>query len=1077
MLGMIRMALRRPYTVAVMALLMLLLGALSAKRMIVDIFPVIDIPVVLVAWNYPGLSAEDMERRVVVHAERGYSTSVNGIERIESHSIPGVGLLKLYFYPGTDIGAAIAQISAMNQTLEHNLPPGMSPPMVVQFNASNVPVVQMDVGSDNLSEQQIYDYALNFIRIQLFTIPGLSTPAPFGGKQRQIMVDIDPERLAARGVSPQDVVNALLTADIIIPGGTARIGSRDYTVLMNSSPSTVERFADIPVKTVGNQQVLVKDVAKVHDSYAVQQSIVHINGKRATYLTILKHAESSTLAVVDATRDMLPQILATAPKGLTVGLDFDQSVFVRGAVQNVLQEVVIAAVLVALMILLFLGSWRSTLVVVASIPLAIFTALIGLYLTGNSINLMTLGGLALAVGILVDNATVVIENIHRHLVLGKAITVAIIDGAREVVQPVTVATLAICIVFFPVVLLEGAARFLFTPLGLTVVLAMAASYLLSFTLVPVLCRMLLPGELHALAAGHGEGRIDRAFGRLRESYGRLLTHLVDNRGFVLATAGVLIVLSLGLTRVIGTDFFPSADVGIMKLHVRAPAGTRIEDTEKQVLRIEDEIRKLIPAGQLHSIDDLIGVPLYYNLAFVQTDNISGMDAEISISLNPKHRPTADYMRLLREKLPDAFPGSSFYFQTADIVSQVLNFGLSAPIDVQVSGMDLKSNAAIARHIQDEIARIPGVIDAHIPEMLDYPALRVNVNRQLAARLGLSQRDVANSVLTSLSSSSMVSPVFYLAPNGVNYTVAVQTPMSGMDSLQRLMSIPLSAGNAGMRQIPISAMPAALPGAPVQRLSNVASVVPEAGIQSIDHYTVQRVMDVQANVQGRDLGGVANDIQRVIEQVQQAGLPAGTKVVLRGQSQVMNSSFSSLALGIILAVILVYCLMVVLFQSWLDPLIIILAVPGALVGILWMLALTGTTINVESLMGAVMSVGIAVSNSILVVSFANDLRAERGLSAVEAAIEAGKVRLRPVLMTAIAMIIGMVPMALALGEGGEQNAPLGRAVIGGLVVATLTTLLIVPAAYAALRRKPPMLHILDERFEREARGEAVSGELS
>lgn len=1070
MLSMIRMALRRPYTVAIMAALILLLGALSIKRMIVDIFPVINLPVVLVVWNYNGLPAEDMERRVVLISERAYSSTVNGIERIESHSITGIGLLKVYFQPGADIGGAIAQISSVNQTILRQLPPGITSPQVIQFNASNVPVVQMDIASNRLSEQQLYDYSLNFIRIQLFTIPGLSVPAPYGGKQRQIMVDIDPNRLNARGISPQDALNAVLTSDIILPAGTQRIGGREYNMLLNSSPSAVERFAQIPIKVVGGREVLLGDVAQVRDSYAVQNNIVHIDGKRATYLTILKHADASTLAVVDAARSMLPEVQATAPPGMNVSLTFDQSVFVRAAVQNVLHEVVIAAVLVSMMILLFLGSWRSTIIVITSIPLALFAAILGLYLTGNTINLMTLGGLALAVGILVDNGTVVIENIHRNLTLGKPLMVAILDGTAEVAQPLTVATLAICIVFFPVVMLYGAAKFLFTPLGLTVVLAMVASYILSFTLVPVLCRMILPGELKVHSAQHGDSRLDRAFNRLRDGYGRMLAVLLAHRSFILLSALVLVIASLFLGRLTGTDFFPTADVGIMKLHYRAPPGTRIEETEKQVLAVEKRIRELIPAADLHGIDDMIGVPFYYNLAFVGTDNISGMDAEISILLNHEHRPTAEYMHLLRTHLPQQFPGSTFYFQTADIVSQVLNFGLSAPIDVQIAGLDLKHNFGIARQLMARMRKIPGVVDLHIPQVLDYPAFMVNVDRERAAQVGLTQRAVSNSMLTSLSSSSIVSPAYFLAPNGVNYTVAVQTPIAKLDSIDSLMATPLTDGNLALRQPESTAAPNAVPRAPTLQLSNIATITPQASIESIDHYTVQRVVDVQANIEGRDLGGVAADIQKVIQDITKPGLPAGTHVTLRGQSEVMQSSFNSLALGIILAIVLVYSLMVVLFQSWLDPFIIMMSVPGALVGILWMLALTGTTINVESLMGAVMSVGIAVSNSILVVAFANELRVTHHLSSLEAALEAGKTRLRPVLMTALAMIIGMVPMAMAMGEGGEQNAPLGRAVIGGLIVATLTTLLIVPLIYTVLRRKPPTLHQLDARFEAEARGE-------
>jgi multidrug efflux pump subunit AcrB len=1066
--SLIRLALRRPYTVAVISLLIMLLGALSLARMKVDIFPVIDIPVVLVAWNYPGLSAEDMERRVVVISERAYSTTVNGIQRIESHCIPGVGLLKVYFEPGTEIGAAIAQISSINSTLLRIVPPGMTPPVVIQFNASNVPVVQLTASSKTLTEQKLFDYGLNFIRIKLFTIPGLSTPAPFGGKQRQIMVDVDPARLAAKGLSPADVMNALQNSNVIVPAGTARIGSREYNVLLNNSPSVVERFNAIPVKVVNGVPILLGDVARVSDSFAVQQNIVHVNGQRATYLTILKHADASTLAVVDATRAILPEIEAAAPKGMELKLDFDQSVFVRAAVENVVREALIASILVPLMILLFLGSWRNTFIVSTAIPLAIFAAIIGLYLSGNTINLMTLGGLALAIGLLVDNATVTVENIHRNRMLGKPLLVGVLDGAREIALPLTVATLAICIVFFPVLFLYGASRYLFVPLGLTVVIAMLASYLLSFTLVPVLSWKLLkkePTENEAQLSRWGALRV-HALDRLREGYGAALARVLSHRVFALVCAGLLVASALLLAPAIGTDFFPGADVGIMKLHVRAPAGTRIEDTERLVLKVEDEIRKIVPAAELSTIDDMIGVPIFYNLAFVQTDNVSGMDGQILVSLKPGHRPTAEYVREIRKRLPERFPGVGFYFQTADIVSQVLNFGLSAPVDVQIQAASFDQANDLARRVKAAMDRIPGLADVHLSQVLDYPALQVQADRVRSARLGLTQRDVANNLLVSLSSSALVGPSYFLNPaNGVNYTVAVQTPIQKVDSVNSLMGTPITPA---IPSTP-SAAPGTMPAAPVSRLADVADISPRATPESVDHYTVQRVLDVAANVDGRDLGGVIGDLNRALTKIRK-GLPVTTHIDIRGQNEVMQASFQSLVLGLILAIILVYALMVVLFQSWVDPFIILMALPGALVGILWMLALTHTTLNVESLMGAIMSVGIAVSNSILVVSFANDLRVQRNLSPFEAVIEAGKTRLRPVLMTALAMILGMLPMALGLGEAGEQSAPLGRAVIGGLVVATFSTLFLVPVIYTFLRTRLPALHALDSRFAAESRGE-------
>jgi len=1076
----VRLALRRPYTVAVMCVMILVMGVLSLTRMVVDIFPAIDIPVVAVIWNYPGLSAQDMERRVVLISERAFSTTVNGIERIESQSIPGIGLLKIYFQPGAEIGAAIAQIASVSSTVLRITPPGMQPPNVIQFNASNVPVAQLTGSSDSLPEQQIFDYGLNFIRVRLFTIPGLSTPAPFGGKQRQINVDIDPRALASKGLSPFDVVNALSTSNVILPAGTARIGSREYNVLLNASPADVADFARIPVKIVDGAPVTLGDVAHVADAFADQTNIVRVNGKRATYLAILKHSDASTLAVVDAVREALPAIKAAAPEGLELKIDFDQSLFVRGAISGVVREAIISSALVSLMVGLFLGSWRSMVIVCTSIPLAIFSAIVGLKLTGHTVNIMTLGGLALAIGMLVDDATVEVENIHRNRNLGKPLTRAILDGAQQIAVPAIVATLSICIVFFPVVLLVGPARFLFTPLAIAVVLAMLASYLLSRTLVPALARMLMHGEHHDGGGGaplpRGWAGVatrfnrwrDRHFARFQDRYAAVLAAALHHRRYTLLVAGAITVISLKLASVVGTDFFPTVDAGLMKLHFRAPSGTRLERTEDLVKQVETSIRGVIPAGELETINAMIGIPISYNLAFVQTDNVSSMDAELLIALKPEHGPTAHYMQKIRENLARDFPGSSFYFQPADIVSQVLNFGLSAPIDIQVEFPDLHKGYEVARRLREEIAQVPGVADPHVVQVIDYPALNVAVDRLRAAQAGITQRDVANNLLVSLSSSGLVSPSFFLNPkNNVNYTVVVKSPLPKVSSVERVMATPLTAAGAPLTASSAGASPAALPEAATQLLSSVAEVRPSGTPEQINHYTVQRVIDVGANVHGRDLGAVAADIQRRIDGL--GKLPPGMKVTLRGQNQVMQQSFRSLGLGLILATLLVYCLMVILFQSWLDPFIIMVAVPGAIVGILWMLALTGTTINVESLMGAIMAVGIAVSNSILLVSFANDLRVEKpGISPLDAALEAGRTRLRPVIMTALAMIIGMVPMALGLGEAGEQNAPLGRAVIGGLALATLATLFVVPVVYASLRKKLPNKHVMEESFLAEER---------
>jgi len=1082
MMGLVRLALRRPYTIAVLSLLILLLGGLSARQMIVDFFPKIDIPVVFVGWNYPGLSAEEMERRIVIISERAYSTTVNGIERIESYCIPGTGLIKVYFHPGADIGAAIAQINAVNGTALRLMPPGLTPPVMIRFNPATVPIVQMIIGSKTLTEEQIFDYTLNFVRVKLFTVPGLQTPAPFGGKQRQIQVDLNPPLMESKGISPNDVVNALITSNLLIPAGTARLGDIDYNVMMNSSPPSVDLFNQMPIKVVNNVAVLVGDVARVHDSFAVQNNIVHVNGRRATYLQILKAADASSLTVVDTARSLLPDIRVAAPEGFDINLDFDQSVFVRAAIRNVASEAVIAALLVSLMILVFLGSWRNTFVVITSIPCSMFAGIICLYLTGNTINLMTLGGLALATGILVDDATVAVENIHRNRALGKPLTVAILDGSREVALPRTMATLAICIVFFPVSFLFGVSKYLFTPLALSVVFSLLASYVLSFTLVPTLSRYLLAGEDHEHpAAGRRMSIADRfnharehVLDAMREGFGQILQLLMRHRLYVLGLMAAFGVVSVLLGRVVGTDFFPPVDVGIMKLHYRAPVGLRIEETEKMVLQVEDEIRKLIPQQEVASINDMVGVPIFYNLAFVPTDNISGMDAEILISLKTPHRPVAEYMRAIRQRIPPKFPGSTFYFQSADIVTQVLNFGLPAPIDIQVQDFNFERGQLYAGRLRKGLEEVPGAVDIRQLQVLSYPGLRVEVDRLRAARLGFTQRDVANSVLTSLSSSSLTNPSYFLAPNGVNYFVVVQTPIDKIKSVEDLMSTAVTPTFGPVIDGAPSSKLDAMPGAPVTRLSNLATLRPETSFESVSHYTVQRVIDIAANVDGRDLGGVVADIQKKIaEIVGAADFPKGVKIIVRGQYELMEHSFTSLGLGLILAIILVYALLVVLFQSWVDPFIIMMAVPGALLGILWMLAFTGTTINVLSGMGAIMAVGIGVSNSILVVSFANDIRvAHPGMSVVDAAVEAAKTRLRPVLMTALAMIIGMVPMALGLGEAGEQNAPLGRAVIGGLMLATFGTLFVVPVVYTFLRKGPPTLHELDERFAAEARGESA-----
>jgi len=1076
MINLVRVALRRPYTMAVTALLIMLMGAISVTRMIVDIFPNIDIPVVYVAWSYNGLNAEDMERRVVLVSERAYSTTVNGIERIESLSIPGQGILKIYFQQGADIGAAIAQISAQSNAVLRIAPPGMQPPNIIQFNASNVPVVQVTLNSRTLAEQMLSDYANQFLRLRLFTIPGLSIPGAFGGKNRQIIVEVDSGKASSKGLSQMDVVNAMGTTNVIVPAGIARLGPNEYNIQLNSSPKIVDQFNFLPVGVRDGIPVLLGDIATVSDSFAQQTNIVRINGQRASFLPILKNSTASTLTVVNAVKAMLPELQAIAPEGMELAMDFDQSVFVRSAVENVVKEALLASLLVSLMILIFLGSWRNTLIVALSIPLSIFAGIAGLYMAGQTINLMTLGGLALAIGMLVDNATVVMENIHRNQTLGKSVTVAILDGSAEVIQPLTVATLCICIVFFPVVFLVGPARFLFIPLAITVVLAMLASYILSFTVVPALARQLLRDEHHhADGEKVGWGRrmasaFDRGFERVKNGYADLLGGILVRRKFVLGCFGVFFAITGALVPIVGTDFFPTADVGILKLHVRAPKGFRLEGTEEIMIKVEDRIRETIPKTELRSVNHTIGVPGALNLAFVPSDNVSGADGEMLISLNKPHRPSEYYRKQLRERLEHDFPGVTFYFQTADIVSQVLNFGLPAPIDIQIQDQNFTRSYEIGQRILQMVRRIPGLVDPRITQILDFPTLQIDVDRQRAARLGVAQRDVANNMLASLSGSSSISPTYYLNPqNGVNYTVAVVTPVEKMTTVADILNFPANPPTNNINPIIAQAIPTTLPSAQVTRLSDIASVRPGSTMNSINHYTIQRVIDVAANVEGRDLGSVAAEINKVIAEVQK-DLPSTVKITLRGQNEVMETSFRLLGFGLLLAIILVYMVLVILFQSWIDPFIIMMAVPAALLGIIWTLTLTGTTINVMSLMGAIMAVGISVSNSILVVAFANDLRSRNeSLSPFDAVIESGKTRLRPVLMTALAMIMGMIPMALGLGDAGEQNAPLGRAVIGGLVFATLATLLLVPIFYTLLRKNPPALHTLDQRFAAEAAG--------
>src|SRR5216684_4003409 len=1076
----VRLALRRPLSVAVMALLMLVLGVLSFGLMNVDIFPSIDLPVVMVVWNYPGLPAFDVERRMVFISERAYSTTVNGIEHIESESINGIGILKVYFHPGTDVGGAIAQMNAVSESILSNLPRGIQPPQIISYNATNVPVAQLNVYSDVLSTNKLFDYGLNFIRIQLFTIPGFSSPAPLGGVTRSVMVNLNPTALYANGLSAFDVGNALASTNVVIPSGTAKMGNYEYDVDLNMSVPKVSDFNQLPIKYQQGSPVFLGDVAPVTDSHQPQTNVVRFNSQQATYLMVIKHADASTLSVVDAVKKKLPDIRATAPKGLNVMLTFDQSLFVRAALRDVVQEAVTAALLVALMVLMFLGSPRSMLIVITSIPLSILTAIIALKLTGQTINTMTLGGIALAVGMLVDDATVEVENIHRNQAMHKPLLVAILDGASQIATPTFVGTLSICIVFFPVVLLTGVARFLFTPLALAVVFAMLTSYLLSRTLVPTMASYLLP-EMHQ--EGHGTSLWSRflrgfesGFERLRQHYVSALTVFVAHRAISLSCAALLIVATLPLLWVTGEDFFPTVDAGLMKLHVRAPSGTRIERTALLVDDIERSIRQIIPADELPQISDDIDLPQPYAIAFFPSDNVGPQDAEIMIQLTPKHQPTAMYQQRIREMMSTRFPNVQGYFLAADIVNQVLNFGLSAAIDAQISGNDLNSDYKIATRLAARMSVIPGVTDMRIQEPLDYPSFKIKVDRAKALELGVSEQQVASGLLSSLSGNSLISPNYWLDPvNGVNYNVVTQTPIQLTASVDQIANTPLSNGGAGSGSGSAATMSqsnsapftngtatTAVSGPAVQFLGNVATIRHGLDPAVVAHYTVQRVIDVNCGVDGRDLGSTTSAVQSAIDSLAQ--LPAGTRIVIRGQSQAMRQSFLTMGMGLILAIVLVYLLMVANFQSWLEPFIIIMAVPGALAGVLWMLVLTGTTINVESLMGAIMAVGVGVANGNLLITFANEMR-EEGMGPAEAAVEAGHIRLRPIVMTALAMILGMLPMALALGQGSEQNAPLGRAVIGGLLAATLMTLFVVPTIYSIFSRNLIGKHQRDAEIER------------
>jgi CzcA family heavy metal efflux pump len=1039
----VALALRRPYTFVVMALVLLILTPIVVLRTPVDIFPDINIPVISVVWNYGGFAPSEMADRIVTNSERGITVTVNDIEHMESQSVNGVGVIKIFFRPQANIQTALSQVTAMVQTVVRGLPPGTTPPLVITYSASSTPIVQLGLSSKTLPEQQLFDLGQNFLRTQLATVQGAATPYPYGGKIRQVQVDLDIPRLQANGLSPNDIVTAINSQNLITPSGSAKIGPLEYQVEMNSSPQTIGELNDLPVKTVNGSTIYLRDVAHVRDGFAPQTNIVRQDGVRGTLMSIYKIGSASTLTIVAAVKGILPIAAQSLPKDVTIKPLFDQSLFVRASINGVIREAVIAAALTAAMILLFLGDWRPTIVISISIPLSIFVSVILLSVLGETINIMTLGGLALALGILVDDATVEIENIERNLAQGKEMKQAILDGAAQIAVPAFVSTLCICIVFVPMFFLTGVARFLFVPLAEAVVFAMLASYFLSRTLIPTLVMYIMRGHEHRAEGpktvfGRYQRGFEERFERFRRGYYQLLeTTLGHSKVFAACFLGFCL-LSVGLVFFLGEDFFPSVDAGLMRLHVRARPGLRVEETARLCDEIEKYLHQQIPRDELLTILDNIGLPNSgLNLSYSNSGVIGTSDAELLVGLNPEHHhPTAKYIRTLREELPRHFPGVEFFFQPADIVTQILNFGLPAPIDIQVVGADLQGNYIIAQQIANRVRQVPGTADVHVQQMFTLPTLHLQIDRTKVTQVGMTARDVAQSVLVSLSGSFQTTPNFWLNPkNGVTYSVAVQSPQYRVTSLQDVMEMPVNDPGSA----PGSAQP--------QMLSNLAQVTPTARPAVISHYNVQPVVDVYVSTQGRDLGAVARDTLEVLKPFEK-NLPRGTRIVVRGQVETMKSSFLGLGIGLVMAIVLVYFLIVVNFQSWLDPFIIITALPGALAGICWMLLLTQTRLSVPSLTGAVMCMGVATANSILMISFARD-RMQAGIPAAQAALEAGYTRIRPVLMTALAMIIGMLPMALGMGEGGEQNAPLGRAVIGGLLFATVATLFFVPAIFAMI----------------------------
>jgi CzcA family heavy metal efflux pump len=1049
MIGIVKVALTRPLTFIVMAILIAIAGILAAARTPVDIFPNIRIPVIAVAWQYAGLPPEDMSDRIISPYERVLTTTVNDIEHIESQSLQGIGIVKIYFQPGADIRTATAQVTSISQTVLRQMPPGITPPLILNYSASTVPILQLALSGRGLSEQQLFDIGQNQIRPQLVTVPGLAMPFPSGGRQRQVQIDLNPLALQSKGLSAQDVGAAIAAQNQINPAGFVKIGDTQYSVRLNNAPASIEALNNLPVKVVNGATIYMRDVAYVRDGSSPQQNVVHVEGHRSALMTVLKNGATSTLAIVAGVKENLPRIAATLPDSLKILPIGDQSLFVKAAVEGVIHEGAIAAALTSLMILLFLGSWRSTVIIALSIPLAILGAIAALAAFGQTLNVMTLGGLALAVGILVDDATVTIENINWHLEQGKGVIEAILDGAAQIVTPAFVSLLCICIVFVPMFFLPGVAGFLFVPMALAVVFAMIASFVLSRTLVPTMAMYLLKphavGEEDEHLAGTATSRnplvrfqrgFEHRFEKVRTGYVGLLRGALQKRKPFLLGFMAIVLLSFGLMPLLGSNFFPSVDSGQIAMHVRVPAGTRIEDTAARFDLISREVRKIIPADELGIVTDNIGLPFSaINVVYNNSGTVGPQDGDMLIALKEGHRPTEEIVAELRRELPRRFPGSTFSFLPADITSQILNFGAPAPIDIQISGKKIADNRAYAQKLLSRISTIPGLADARIQQPSRAPQLNVDVDRSRAGQYGLTERDVTTSLASQLAGTSQTAPVFFVNPeNGVQYPVVAQAPEYLIGSMGDLSNLPVSGA----------------PGAAVQPLGGLASIERANTVPVVSHYNIQPVLDIYATTQGRDLGAVAGDIQRAIKALEK-DQPKGVTVTIRGQHATMNTAFSGLGFGLIGAIVLIYLLIVVNFQSWVDPFVIITALPAALAGIVWMLFTTGTTLSVPALTGAIMCMGVATANSILVVSFARERLAELG-DATQAALEAGMVRFRPVLMTALAMIIGMAPMAFGLGDGGEQNAPLGRAVIGGLICATIATLFFVPTVFALVHRK-------------------------